>query len=261
MTRSAPDRSRGLSPFSHKPFGGLSASALKCLALLLMLLDHTWATIASDYMWLTRAGRLAFPIFAFQLAEGFLRTSDRRRYAGRLLVFALLSEIPFNYLVVAGPVYPFHQNVMFTLLLGLLAIGSIETLRQERTWRALLRCLVQVLLCLLLATVLFVDYGATGVLTVLVFYLFRGFPFAWVGQLAGMVLLHIVTFRGEVLLLSVLGHTLSFPTQGFAVLALLPIWLYNGKKGSGGAYLQWGAYLFYPLHMVALYLLAVWLHP
>lgn len=260
MEHTAPDLYRGISPLSQKPFGGLSASALKCLALLLMLLDHTWATVATDYMWLTYVGRLAFPIFAFQITEGFLHTSDRKRYARRLLVFALLSEVPFNYLMAAGPIYPFHQNVMFTLLLGLWAIGSIEALRQKRTWRVLLGCVLRVALCLLLATVLFVDYSALGVLTVLLFYLCRGFSLAWLGQLAGMVLLHIFAFQGEQLLIPILGHTLSFPTQGFAVLALVPIWLYNGQKGRGGKYLQWGAYLFYPLHMVLLYLLAVWLH-
>lgn len=260
MNHFPPDRNRGLSPFSQKPLGGLSAAALKCLALLLMLLDHTWATVASDHMWLTYVGRLAFPIFAFQIAEGFLRTSDRKRYARRLLLFALLSEIPFNYLMAAGPIYPFHQNVMFTLLLGLLTIGSIEALRQKRTWRALLVCLLQVALYLLLATLLLVDYGALGVLTVVVFYLFPGFPFAWIGQLVGMVFLHITAFKGEMLLISIFGHTVSFPTQGFAVLALLPIWLYNGKKGRGGKALQWGTYIFYPLHMLVLYGLALLLH-
>lgn len=260
MERTIPDLHRGISPFSQKPFGGLSASALKCLALLLMLLDHTWATVASDHMWLTYVGRLAFPIFAFQITEGFLHTSDKRRYAGRLLLFALLSEVPFNYLMAAGPIYPFHQNVMFTLLLGLLAIGGIDDLRQKRTWLALLRCLVRLALCLLLATILFVDYGALGVLTVLLFYLCRGFPFAWVGQLAGMVILHIAAFKGEFLLLSLAGQTFSFPTQGFAVLSLLPIWLYNGKKGRGGKALQRGCYLFYPLHMLLLYVLDLLLH-
>lgn len=251
------DLQKGISPFRAKPFGGITSSSLKIIALFLMLLDHSWATIASDHMWLTYLGRLAFPIFAFQAAEGFIHTSDRKKYARRLLLFALISEIPFNYLIAASPVYPFHQNVMFTLLLGLRAMEGLEMLRLNRTWSALSRCLLRVAACLLLATILFVDYGAMGVLTVLVFYLFRGFSFAWIGQLAGMAALHIIFFEGYTLLIPLFGHTFSFPIQGFAVLSLLLIWLYNGEKGHGGKFLQLGSYCFYPLHMILLYLLAV----
>lgn len=254
------DLQTGISPFKVKPFGGISSSTLKIAALFLMLLDHSWATIASDHMWLTYLGRLAFPIFAFQIAEGFIHTADRKKYAARLLLFGLISEIPFNFLVAASPIYPFHQNVMFTLFLGLKAMEGFELLREARTWKTLARCLLRLAVCLLLATILFVDYGAMGVLTVLLFYLCRGFPFAWVGQLAGMTALHIIFFEGYTLLIPLFGRTFSFPTQGFAVFSLLLIWLYNGKKGRGGKYLQLGAYCFYPLHMVLLYLAAVFVH-
>ena len=257
MSTHSVDLHRGIRPFQNLPFGGISASTLKIIALLLMFLDHSWATIASNHMWLTFAGRLAFPIFAFQITEGFLLTSNRKQYAKRLLIFGLLSEIPFNYLVAASPIYPFHQNVMITFLLGLWAMTGLEKLRAERTWRSLIRCVLQILLSLLLATILFVDYGSMGVMTVLVFYIFRGFPFAWIGQLLGMTALHIVFFKGYTLLIPFLGKTIEFPTQGFAVLALIFIWLYNGKKGRGGKLLQFGCYAFYPLHMLFLYILAV----
>lgn len=200
------------SPLSHRPFGGISANQLRCLAMFLMLLDHLWATLVPGNFWMTYAGRLAFPIFAFQISEGFFHTSDRKRYAMRLLAFALLSEIPFDLLYGSTVFYPFHQNVLFTLLLGLLAISAIDRARRERSAKTALRAAL---------------------------------------VLPGTLLLSIVGFQG--LLISLLGW--EFPTQGFAVLALLPIWLYNGRPGRKSRALQYGSYAFYPVHMLILYLL------
>ena len=147
--------------------------------------------------------------------------------------------------------YPFHQNVMFTLLLGLLACCVIDRARRERTARAVLRGALSVAGLFLLSLVGMVDYGWKGVVTVVAFYLLRDFPFAWLAQIAALVLLNIVLFKGQTIPL--LGW--DFPTQGFAVLALLPIWLYNGRRGGGGKTLQTAFYAFYPVHMLVLYLL------
>lgn len=236
------------SPFSRKPFGGINANQLRCLAIFLMLLDHLWAKLIPDNFWMTYLGRLAFPIFAFQISEGFFHTADRKRYAKRLLLFALLSEVPFDLMYGSTVFYPFHQNVMFTLLLGLLAVSAIDRARQTRTAGAALRAALVLLGTLLLAAVGMVDYGWRGVLTVVAFYALRGFPCAWLAQIAAMVLLNIVGFRG--LLLPVLGW--EIPAQGFAVFALLPIWLYNGRRGRENRALQYGFYAFYPVHMLIL---------
>ena len=83
----------GSSPFLKKPFGGISAMTLRLLAIFCMLLDHMWATLVPGNSWMTFLGRLAFPIFAFQISEGFLHTADVRRYARRLLLFALLLDL------------------------------------------------------------------------------------------------------------------------------------------------------------------------
>ena len=231
--------------------GLLSASALKALAMACMLLDHMWATVIPGNMWMTWVGRLTFPLYAFLIAEGFFHTADRRRYALRLLGLALLSEIPFDLIQFSTPFFPFHQNTVFTLLLGLWAISGLDRARQEPTPRRIILGLLTLAAACLLGGIGFVDYGVMGVLTVVLFYLLRDFPLARLAQLAAMVLLNIVFFKGQTIPL--LGF--DFPTQGFAVLALVPIWLYNGKKGFGGKGFQWASYLFYPVHLLVLYLL------
>ena len=109
-------------PFVKIPFGGLTSNMLRVIAVLLMLSDHIWATYMSLGNWMTYIGRMAFPIFAFQIAEGFVHTSNFKKYALRLLGFAVITEIPFNLFYSSRVFNPYHQNVLFTLLLGLLAI-------------------------------------------------------------------------------------------------------------------------------------------
>ena len=239
------------SPLCRKPFGGINANQLRGLAMFLMLLDHLWATLIPGNIWMTYLGRLAFPIFAFQISEGFSHTSDRKRYAKRLFLFGLIAEVPFDLIYGGTVLYPFHQNVMFTLLLGLLACCAIDRARGERTARATLRGALSVAGILLLSLIGMVDYGWKGVMTVVAFYLLRDFPFAWLAQFVALMLLNIVLFKGQTIPL--LGW--DFPTQGFAVLSLLPIWLYNGRRGGGGKALQYAFYAFYPVHMLVLYLL------
>lgn len=236
----------------RKPLG-IRASGLRVIALVCMLLYHLWAAIGPGDLWLTCVGRLAFPIFAFQLVEGYLHTASRKRYAMRLLLLALVSEIPFDLLLSNSAFYPLHQNPIFTLLLGLWAISALDRAKHSQGLGSTFRGLLVLTLASLLAAVGFADHGEKGVLTVVIFYLFRSFPGARLLQLVSMVLLHVVFARGQTIPL--LGF--HFPIQGFAVLSLLPIWLYDGRKGFGGKWFQWGCYLFYPLHMLALYLLYV----
>lgn len=227
---------------------GLSATALRLFAMVGMLLDHAWATVVPGNFWMTCVGRLVFPIYAFQLAEGFVRTANRRQYALRLLFFALISEIPFNLMMSGSWFFPFHQNTIFTLLLGLWVIWTLERLK-ERTlplWKGALHLLGGALL----SVVGFPDYGWQGVLTVVLFYVFRQGRWAKPAQLAVMIVLHAVLMEGQTL-----PALFDLPLQSLAVLALIPIWLYNGQKGRGGKAMQYAAYLYYPLHMLALVLL------
>ena len=213
---------------------GLTATHLRILALFLMLLDHLWATVVPGNNWMTYLGRMAFPIFAFQAAEGYHHTHDFKGYCKRLAIFALVSEIPFNLMIFSSPIFPFHQNVMLTLLLGLLACRAWD--QRKLGWLALI-CLAAVLT--------FPDYGVMGVLTVLMFHALRDWKWA---QLLMLIAINWFGFEGQQLVFG----SIKMPIQAFAILAFLPISLYHGEKGPGGKWLQYGSYLFYPLHMLFL---------
>ncbi len=243
------------SPFTKIPFGGLTSNMLRIIAVVLMLSDHIWATYMSFGNWMTYIGRMAFPIFAFQIAEGFVHTSNFKNYALRLLGFALITEIPFNLFYSSRFFNPFHQNVLFTLLLGLFAIYVLDNLKKNFKPKNIALSLLWLVLISLVATFGFVDYGFLGMLTVVMFYILRNFPFAWLAQLITMVFINVVLFEGLVFPVEIFGKTFEIPSQGFAVFALIPIWLYGGRKGKSSKIMQYSFYAFYPVHMLVLYLI------
>ena len=98
----------------------ITSFGLHILAMVCMLCDHLWATVIPwKADWMTCIGRLAFPIFAFMTVEGFFHTRNLKRYAARMLLFALLSELPFNLMMSGSLISPFHQNVLWSFLLCL----------------------------------------------------------------------------------------------------------------------------------------------
>lgn len=237
----------------QRTWKGIDALTLKLIAMALMLLDHTWATVWS-VPWFTMVGRLAFPIFAFQIVEGFFHTSDRKRYMRRMLVFALLSEIPFNLMLADSFVYPFHQNVMFTFLIALVLMQWMEQSKLSKP-KHLAVTAVCVVLGFIVGLLSFVDYNHYGVFMVLLFYWTYRMPFGWAVQLLGMLYLNDA-MGGLVLTAELFGRTVEFGQQMLAVLALIPIWLYDGRQGYHSKAVQYACYGFYPLHMLALYLLS-----
>ena len=242
-------------PIERLPWGGFTSNMLRCIAVVLMLSDHIWATYMSFGNWMTYLGRMAFPIFAFQIAEGFVHTKSFKKYALRLLGFAIVTEIPFNLFYSSRWFNPYHQNVLFTLLLGLMAIKVIDNLKKDHSKKNIGLSLLWLGIICIASVIGFVDYGFLGMLTVVMFYVFRDFPFAWLAQLAGMVAINIIFFEGLVVPIELLGKTIEIPTQAFAVFSLIPIWLYGGKKGVSSKVMQYGFYAFYPVHMIILYLI------
>ena len=235
----------------------LSSAGLHVLAMVLMLCDHLWATVIPGNNWLTRIGRLAFPMFAFMLVEGYFHTHDLKRYVRRMLLFALISEIPFNLMYGSAPFYPLHQNVLWTLLIGLWMIHwNEQAAKSGKLLKTQLTRVGTVFLGGLLGLLSFADYNAAGVLMILVFYFFRGNRWwCYLGQFAGMYYINMEMLKGLVFPVTIMGNTVEIPQQGLAILSLIPIWLYRGRKGYSAKWFQQLCYWFYPAHMLLLWLI------
>ncbi len=246
---------RDESPPLSKGKGILNSDMLRIVAVILMLSDHIWATFMSFGDWMTYIGRMAFPIFAFQIAEGYTHTRNFRKYVLRLFIFALISEIPFNLFYSSRFFNPYHQNVLFTFLLGLAAIRILDSLFKDFTLKRALTSAGLLLLVIVASVIGFADYGFLGMLTVVMFYISKRLPLTPLFQLIGMVAINVFFYEGQFIPIEIFGKVLELPIQSFAVFALIPIWLYNGRKGSSSKIMQYGFYAFYPLHMLILYLI------
>lgn len=218
----------------------ISGSALKLIAVITMLIDHTASALLRDsdivlitfgdkpltlYYSMRFVGRIAFPIFAFLLAEGFVYTRNRVKYGVSLAVLALISELPWN-LVHTGTAFYSMQNVMFTLLIGYLAMCAMEYLKDNAF------ALVASIGALTAASfVLRFDYGSQGFCFIILMYLLRGLPVARAA--AGICVL---------------------PSRWVGGFAFLPIAFYSGKRGFiKGKALKYAFYAFYPVHLLVLY--------
>ncbi len=232
----------------------LTAAGLHILAMAFMLLDHLWATVLPGQEWMTAVGRLAFPIFAFLAVEGYFHTRNFKRYVLRMVVFALLSEIPFDLMYGGTVFYPVHQNVIWTLLLGLLGIHAMEQVRKKGKMAPyVLTCIGVVLAGFVLGTVCMTDYYGMGVWTVFVFYFFRKRTW-WclLGQIVALYWINVELLGGQVYPITLGGWEFELCQQGLALLSLIPIWLYRGEKGRKGKAFQYFCYGFYPAHMLIL---------
>ncbi len=204
----------------------LDSFQLKCIAIVSMALDHTGAVLYPSQIWLRCLGRIAFPIFCFLIVEGFFHTHDVRRYMGRLGVFALISEIPYDLAFRDVPLEYAHQNVFFTLLIG---IGMMVLLERNREWPVKA---VILLLAMWLAVLIRSDYNFRGVLLIFVFYIFH--ESRWLAVTAGGFWNFL--YQGVI--------------QKYGVLSVLPLALYNGERGRKMKYFF---YIFYPAHLLLLY--------
>lgn len=232
----------------------LTAAVLHIIAMTLMLMDHLWATLLPAKEWLTCAGRVAFPIFAFMAVEGYFHTRSFKKYILRMLLFAVLSEIPFDLMYGGTWFYPVHQNVLWTFLLSLLGVWLMEQVRKKgKTWMYLLVCVLVVLAGLVLGTLCMVDYYGAGVLTVFVFYFLHGRKWwCFLGQLAALYWLNVELLGGLMYPVQLFGMEFELCQQGLALLALIPIWLYRGRQGYHSKPFQYLCYAFYPVHMLLL---------
>lgn len=225
---------------------GLDGGTLKLLAAACMLLDHVGAILFPQTLWLQCVGRLAFPVFAFLVAEGYAHTRDLRKYLLRMAAFAALSELPFDWK--SGSVWDLNrQNVLLTFCLALLTLRGIDALRRERGMARYMGTAAVAAAGFAVGQLLRVDYGGGGVLTVVLFYLCREGVYARPCLLAGMAALNCLCIGS----IKTEWFGVLVPIQIWAVLSLPLIWLYNGHGGGKGRR-RWAFYAFYPAHLLIL---------
>jgi hypothetical protein len=211
---------------------------LKLIAIITMLIDHIGAIMLPHdtmlYLILRCIGRLAFPIFVFLLIEGFQHTRNVQKYLIRLGAFALISEVPFDF-AFYGTVLEFsHQNIFFTLFLGLMCIYLMREIEKKYKLNFIILNIIYALLTLIFGVAAFylkTDYGYKGLLLIVAFYIFRN----------SKLLLTCSLFF-------ISGYLLKY-INVYATIAMIPIAFYNGQKGKSIKYIF---YIFYPAHLLVL---------
>jgi len=221
----------------------MSGFLLKLIAVAAMAADHIGLVLFPHALWLRLIGRIAFPLYAYFIAEGFRHTADVRKYILRLAAFAFLSELPFDLVMTGDPLSPRYQNVFFTLLLGLLAIVFYDRFSREASPS---RAMLPVLLCATGASLIPADYGFYGVLLIFVFYICKN-------QTVLVKWFMVLVPAGALLCYAEQGSLLWSFAQMFELGALPLILTYNGKRGPKVRYFF---YVFYPAHLLLLYLIS-----
>ncbi len=216
---------------------GISQEGLKLLACVTMLIDHIGAVFFPHLQGLRIIGRLSFPLYCFLLSEGIHYTRNPMKYGLRLLLVAILTELPYD-LLFRGEFTWEKNSVMVTLLLGF--CGGIAS-KYYSGWLKYLAPLPFILLGRYLGG----TYGMYGVAMILMFCLTRSFPQPLSVQFILMVLLS----------LRMAGFPGRLGTQIYAIAAMIPIALYSGEKHSHNKALQWAFTLFYPVHILLLLLI------
>lgn len=230
--------------------------SLHIIGMTAMFCDHLWATNAMHLEFLSCVGRIAFPIFAYLLAQGFLHTSDIRKYLSRMALFALISEIPFDLMYNGTPFYPYHQNVYVTYCIALLGLWAVDTLRKKSGPIAVSCCIGVILLCFLAGYAAFADFYGIGIMLVFLFYFFPGGKwYHYAAQAIGMYYINVTVLGGYYYVWNIFGYEVEVYQQAFALLALLPIWLCRGRQGHHSKAWQLFCYGFYPAHILILSLL------
>ncbi len=223
---------------------GLSGNALKIIAMLAMFIDHLGLLLFPGHPIFRMIGRLAFPIFAFMIAEGCVYTRNRARYLG--MIFGLGAICQLVATVATGDL---HQGILLVFSLSIATIYCIDGLKTVK--RTLPRCLLVLALSGIAFVVLFLptilskrgfvlDYGTLGFLLPIVLY-----------YLHGDRLPRLIATAAILVGLSLIYGDIQF----YSLFALPLLALYNGKRGKWK--LKYLFYVFYPAHLAFLYLVAM----
>jgi len=238
----------------------VSQETLKLIASITMLIDHIGAIViyslylaawncgnyelsnrmAQIYEPMRIIGRIAFPIYCFLLVEGFHHTRNLKKYVTRLAIGMVLSEIPFD-LSLSGHIDWFSSSVMVTMLLGCLMMAGMNSF--PGFWK-----LLAIPPFYGIAEFLGSDYGGRGIALIAMLSLTKGLPHEKLLRTIGFAVL--LWFGPDVRI-----GPFTVPMEMFALIGLIPMFLYDGRKLTRNKWIQWGFYLFYPVHLLVLWII------
>lgn len=263
---------------SKKKFG-ITSSTLHIIAMALMFCDHLCMTLLGNQMWLHYVGRIAYPIFAFMLAEGFRHTSNFKKYLLRMFIFAVISEIPFDLMTGGTWLFLTQQNVMFTFIISLLLMKLIEVTKNIKKPAAkyivfAITAIVSLAVGFIIGNITMVDYFGGGIVMAVCFYLFQDdrilsfevnykkdwqrILVTWVNRIAQAWFIWQISnemIGGLCENITIFGKTYEVVVESFSIIAIIPIWLYNGEKGIRSKAFRYTCYSFYAVHILVLVLL------
>lgn len=224
----------------------MNSFILKIIACITMFIDHIGYVIFDGASWFNYIGRLAFPIFSFQISEGYIHTSNIKKYFIRLLIFALVSQIPFILFssIISDDI---TLNVIFTLIFGLFSIHIYYKYNKFLG-------IASAILFGIIAQITNCDYGFYGVAITFLFSVFHNHKIV---SVVGFAVTTIIYYSCRIFNywdygIEVFKYAFSYyiPYAICTLLSIIFILLYNKKKGPNSRYLL---YLFYPLHLLLIF--------
>lgn len=225
--------------------GFLSTNLLKIIAITAMVVDHASVIFIGGQPTIWRdIGRIAFPIFAFLIAQGAIHTKNRLKYLLRLVAFSVISEVPYDIAFKGTYFETTSQNVYFTLALGLISVYLLDFLRSHKLG---ILGFVTTAICGLGAYYLHSDYGFSGVVVITLMFVFASASpsVKYVGYAISAFMTTI--YYAPVLYIGFIEAQLP------AVFSALPIALYSGRPGKKTN--KYIFYAFYPVHILILWLI------
>lgn len=217
-------------------FQRLDGRTLKIIAVVSMFIDHMGAVLFPELLFFRIIGRLAFPIYCFLLVEGACYTHDLRQYILRMGIFALISEVPFDLAFYHSAVAVGHQNVFFTLAIGLGMIWFLEHPFKDMDIPESINKLLTLAVAGIAAELLQTDYGFSGIAIIFIFYILRR------------------NFAAKSIIVAIICASMGW-LEAFAIVSLIILFFYNGQRGRQTKIMQYGFYAFYPAHLLLLFII------
>lgn len=218
---------------------------IKIIACITMVLDHIkYAIPVTDGFITEYFGRISFPLFAFVATEGYIHTSNLKKYISRLFLFAIISQIPFMFFRTLVGEWKL-LNIMFTLLFGIFSILVYDKIKNK--YISLPICIF----IMLIGNFLNVDYGWFGIASILIMYIFKNRKSTLCFMYILLVLIYYyLTYYSIIKFIDIKSIIFSII---FTIIPIIFIMFYNGKKGRSMKYFF---YAFYPIHMLILYFIS-----